>query len=332
MARIVESTPAPADQRGGVDDSRQSTSAQGAAAMRMPDLPEGWQQAEPDEWSDPYPASRRRSVMLRVAFAVVVVGGVIGVLLWVAASHYARGVEALNDRAYSRAMGEFSSATVLVFPYRDARALEDQARRGLEAETVARQAEEGRVSSVVAELRDAGALLAAGKASAVVAALEAIPAADLRTTVTSSDAARASVAALKENLPVAATAALRKLEWGRAGRFAAALLVLDPASEQAATLASRAVTGKKLSAKLADGQAAARAGRWRTALRLGLAVVAVRKDFPGAAALVADAREALKPKPKPAPAPVVAPTPAAPAPAPATGGSTTVTPAQPPPP
>ncbi|MBE0528956.1 MAG: hypothetical protein IH629_07125, partial [Thermoleophilia bacterium] len=88
-----------------MDDSRQSTPAQGAAAMRLPDLPEGWHQAEPDEWSDPYPASRRRSLILRAAFAVVVVGGVLGVLLWVAASHYSRGVQALNDGAYSRAIG-----------------------------------------------------------------------------------------------------------------------------------------------------------------------------------------------------------------------------------
>ncbi len=263
---------------------------------------------------------------------VVIVGGVLGVLLWVAASHYSRGVEALNAGAYSRAMGEFSSATVLVFPYRDARALEEQARRGLEAETVASEAAASRVSAVVAGLGEAGALLTAGKASGVLAALEAIPAGDLRTTVAADDAARASATALKDDLAVAATAALRKLEWGRAGRLAAALLVLDPANEQASAFATKAVTGEKLSAKLAEAQAAARTGRWRTALRLGLAVVAVRKDFPGAAALVADARQALKPKPKPTPVQVAAPTPAAPAPAPVSGGSTTVTPAQPAPP
>ena len=50
-------------------------------------------------------------------------------------------------------------------------------------------------------------------------------------------------------------------------------------------------------------------------------MTAVRKDFPGAAALVADARAALAPPPKPKPTPT--PTPVAPPPPPATGGGTT---------
>ncbi len=51
-------------------------------------------------------------------------------------------------------------------------------------------------------------------------------------------------------------------------------------------------------------------------------MLSVRKEFPGAAALVADARVALKPKPKPTPTPAPVATQAPPAPAPATGGST----------
>ena len=91
---------------------------------------------------------------------------------------------------------------------------------------------------------------------------------------------------------------MQEARWVRAGHFAAAYLVLDP-SDEAMPRSLRARTGEKLRTELADARAAARRGQWRTALRMALAVVAVRKDFPGAAALVADARVALTPKPKP---------------------------------
>ena len=316
-----------------MNDSPHSAAAPAPAppVLGRSELPAGWQQAERDEWVDPYPAVARRRLALRVAVGVLLVAGVIGTLVWVAAGHYARGVDALSDGAYSRAAAELSAATVLVFPYRDARALEQQARQGLQAEIAAREAQEEAVSAVVAQLRGAGARLEAGDAAGVLAALEAIPAVELRSAVRASDEGRASVATMKEDLTAAATAALRKTDWKRAGRFAAALLVLEPSSASASTLAERAQTGQRLSAKLEEARAAARAGRWREALRLALAVLSERKEFPGAATLVADARIALKPKPKPPPtsAPVAAPAP--PAPAPVTGGSTS-TPAQPPPP
>jgi hypothetical protein len=299
--------------------------------LTLSELPAGWQQAERDEWVDPYSAAGRRRLALRVAVGVLLVAGVIGALVWVAAGHYARGVEALSDGAYSRAAAELSAATVLVFPYRDARALEEQARQGLQAEIAARDAQEEAVNAILAQLRGAGARLDAGDATGVLAALEAIPAGELRSAVRASDEGRASVTALKDDLTAAATAALGKMEWKRAGRFAAALLVLQPSSASASTLAERAQTGQQLSAKLDEARAAARAGRWREALRLALAVLSVRKEFPGAAALVADARIALKPKPKPTPTPATVATQAPPAPAPATGGST-APPPQPPPP
>jgi hypothetical protein len=300
-------------------------SAQSAPPLRAPDLPEGWRQADRDEWDETRATPWRRALALRVGGAILIVVAVLAVLVWVAAGHYSRGVAALDDGAYSRALGELTAAKVLFFPYRDARSLEARARSGLAAETAARTAEQERVNALVTELDAAGAKLAAGDAIGMLAALKAIPAADLRSARTAGDAARTSAANLTEGLTTAAQTALRKAEWQRAGRFAAALLLLQPSSEEAASFAAKARTGERLRTQLAEARAAADRGRWREALRLALAVVAVRKDFPGAAALVADARAALAPKPKPttqapvaapAPAPTIAPPPA-PAPAPA---------------
>ncbi len=108
--------------------------------------------------------------------------------------------------------------------------------------------------------------------------------------------------------------------------------MLEPSSELAVALKARARTGAELRTKLGEAKDAAQRGQWRAALRLALAVIAVQKDFPGAAAVVADARDALAPKPKPvATQPTPAATAAAPAPQ-AGGGSATTTPPQPPPP
>ena len=312
-----------------MNESPHSASAPAPPALGLSELPAGWQQAERDEWGDPHAAAGRRRLGLRIAVLLLLAGAMIGALVWVAAGHYARGVDALNDGSYARAAAELSAATVLVFPYRDARALEEQARQGMQAEIAAREAQEKAVNAVIAQLRGAGARLEAGDAAGVLATLEAIPAVELRSAVRASDEGRASVATMAEDLTAAATAALGKTEWERAGRFAAALLVLEPSSASASTLAERAQTGQRLSAKLEEARAAARAGRWREALRLALAVLSVQKEFPGAAALVADARVALRPKPTRKPSPVA--TQAPPAPAPDTGGST-ATPPQPPPP
>ena len=102
---------------------------------------------------------------------------------------------------------------------------------------------------------------------------------------------------LAEDLAAASRRALRNAAWVQAGRLSAALLVLEPSSELAATLDARAQTGEDLSAKLGKAKDAARHGRWREALRMALAVLAAQKGFPGAAAVVADARHALAPKP-----------------------------------
>ena len=180
----------------------------------------------------------------------------------------------------------------------------------------------------MAGLQTADRRLRAGDAGAVLAALERLPQADLALALEKDEAA-GPAAALAEDLAAAAKTAMQRAEWVRAGNLAAAYLVLDPSDEAIVALANRARTGERLRAQLAEANAAARRGQWRTALRLALAVTAVRKDFPGAAALVADARAALAPKPKPTPTPE--PT-FAPEPPPPTSGGGTTTPPQPPPP
>lgn len=299
-----------------------------AQPLEPAELPQGWRSTDAGEWEDEYQPRRRRVIALRVGLVVALLAVVVGALVWVAAGHYARGVAALEDGAYSRAISEFSAANVIVFSYRDAATLEEQARRALGERQTALQAEQARVDAVVAGLETASRRLRAGDAAAVLATLEGLSQADLGGAVAKDELAATSAAALGEDLAAAAKTAMQRAEWVRAGILAAAYLVLEPSDEEIAALAQRARTGEKLRAQLAEAKAAAGRGQWRQALRLALAVTAVRKAFPGAAALVADARAALAPKPKPTPRPT--PT-FAPEPPPASGGGST-TPTQPPPP
>ena len=301
-------------------------------AMEPPDLPDGWRSAELVDWKDPYLTASRRARAVRVAVVVIVVALVIGVLLWIAATHYARGVAALEDHAYSTAVSEFSVARVLVFPYRDSRSLEAQARRALQAEDARYEQAETRRAAAVALLEKAGARLEAGDPDGVRSALQAIDVNDFQAALNRSDSVREAADALALDLAAAVRRALGNAAWGRAGKYAAALLVLEPSSDLAVALGARARTGAELSAKLGAAKDAAQRGEWRTALRIALAVIAVQKDFPGAPAVAADARHALAPKPKPtatqpAPAATTAATPPQ-----AGGGSGTTKPPQPPPP
>ena len=105
---------------------------------------------------------------------------VLGSLVWIGATHYARGVDALEAHAYPQAVSELSAAKVLFVDYRDARALEEQARRALAAEEATRAQEEARVQAVEAQLTEAGQRLAAGDAAGTLAVLQAISPGDLR--------------------------------------------------------------------------------------------------------------------------------------------------------
>ena len=261
-------------------------------------------------------------VTLIVLGVVLAFALVIGALFDLAATHYEGGVYALKVHWYAWAANEFSAARVLVFPYRDAQSLEDQARRAFVNEEASRGQAAARRAAVVAKLEKAGARLEAGDAHGVLAALLAINGDDLRATLDGSEKVRESANALAVDLTAAARRALGKAAWGRAERFAAALLVLEPSSERAVALGARARTGENLEARLGKAKAAARRGKWREALRLARGVLAVQKDFPGAAAVVADARDALAPEPEPA----------ATQPAQATGGSPPTTAPEPPPP
>ena len=271
----------------------------GATSPALPDLPDGWHHTDDLVWDDPRPSHRGRALALGVSIAAVLGVAIAALVLWNAAAHYARGVDALKAHSYTTAVNELSSAKLLLVPYRDSQVLAAQARYELVAESADQEQALARVHLVGSALEDASSALHAGDANGVVSALAALPAGAVRAAVGGSAAVRTAATTLSDGLTAAAREALGKSEYGAAGRYAAALLLVEPASDAAKALAARAVTGEKLTERFAMATTAAHGHHWRTALRLALAVTAVRKDFPGAATLVAQARKALKPKPKP---------------------------------
>lgn len=304
----------------------------GAMSPSLPELPEGWHYTDDLIWDDPRPSHGHRTLIVGLSTAAVVVIALAALVVWSAASHYARGVDALRAGSYTTAVNELSSAKLFVVPYRDSQILADQARYELVAAAAGQEKARARVSLVTGALDQARAALGAGSADGVVKALSPLRAADVRAASRDSASVQTAAVALSERLAAAAEQALGRSEWARAGRFAAALLVLRPSTKSAKALAARAQTGAELAARLAKAKKAAHHGRWREALRLALAVTAVRKDFPGAASLVTQARKALAPKPKPKPVVTTAATPAATTTTPSGGGSSSNTPSQPPPP
>lgn len=289
-------------------------------------LPEGWHYTDEVAYEDPAPWRRHHRLPVWGVLGIVALAAAVGLLALNAQAHYARGLTALRDGSFAVAEGEFSSARLLVFPYRNAQALGDQARRGLAAQFDREQTAAARLDTVRAALDQADSAALAGSAGAALAALRSVAAADLRAVAGGGSAAQQQADTLAQDLTAAAQTALDGLDWGSARRYAAALLLLDPSSTRAAGLAAKAEKGRQLSDRLAAAQAAARRHDWRKALRLALAVTAARKDFPRAASLVAEARKALAPKPKPTAAATTSP------PAATSGGSSSTTPAQPPPP
>jgi hypothetical protein len=301
-----------------------------ATSPDLPELPPGWFYTDDVAWDDDGHSARRlHRLIVGVAIAAVIAASLAGFVIWNASAHYSRGVAALRDGSYAAAVSELSAATLVVVPYRDSKELADQARTELVAEIAVQQKKHAREEVVSASLERAGTALGAGKANAVVAALASLPASDVKAAARGSEEVRAAAAELEERLTVAARTALHRTEWGRAQRYVAAVLVLDPLAQSATALGAKARTGEALTAQLAEARDAAGHGRWRTALRLALAVTAARKDFPGAAGLVAQARKALAPKPSPAAAATATTTATPPA---TTGGTSSGSPPQPPPP
>jgi hypothetical protein len=301
----------------------------GTTSPDLPELPPGWSYTEDVAWDDGYAAHRVRRLVIGVAIAVAVAAALAGLVIWNASAHYSRGVDALKSGSYAAAASELSAAKLIVIPYRDSKVLAEQARTKLAAEIAVEQQQAAREAAVSGALEQAGTALVAGEAHAVVAALRPLSATDLKAALTGSDQVRAAARRLEDRLTVATRDALGRSEWGPALSYAAAVLVLDPLAQPATALAAQAKTGAALTAKLAKARHAAGHGRWRTALRLALAVTASRKGFPGAATLVARARRALAPKPSPK---ATATATAATTPPTTTGGTSSGSPPQPPPP
>jgi hypothetical protein len=278
------------------------------AAVQQPgpeELPPGWRHTDDLEWVDLEGQERRRRRLLILGLAgiaVVALLVVAGLFVVDANSHYSRGVAALESGEYARAQAELSQAAILGVSYRDASVLAEQARRELTAQAAGAEAAAALAEDVGAALAEAAGALKEQSAPQVLVALGSVRAADLQLVLREDESAAQAAASLAKDLTTEGRKALARLEWGRAGRYAAALLVLKPSSAAAAEITAEAEAGERLSAKIAEAKEAARAGEWRKALRLALAVQAARKDFPGAASLVADARKALKPKPTPQPA------------------------------
>ena len=273
-----------------------------AQSPQHPDLPPGWRHTDDLEWADSQGQALRRRRLLILGLAGLAVAAVLfaaGLFVLDANTHYSRGVAALESGAFARAQAELSQADILGVPYRDASVLVGQARRELTAQAAGDEAAAALTEEVGAALAQAASALKRQRAPQVLAGLGSVPAEDLQTVLAQDDVAAQTAAGLAKELTTEGRKALSSLEWGRAGRYAAALLLLDPSSVVAGEITAKAESGQNLSAKLADAKQAARAGEWRKALRLALAVQAARKDFPGVASLVADARAALKPEPQP---------------------------------
>ncbi len=300
-------------------------------ARQLPELPDGWHYTDDLVWDEQQDSRGRRRLWLFVGIAVAVAACVVGILVFNAAGHYSRGVAALEAGSYGQAAAELSAARLLVFPYRDAQLRKEQAQRGLTVETADAARAEAMVERVSGALDEAAAALGARDSDAVLVALQAVRSKDLRAVLKNDTDVHRAAAALGEDLTTAAELALSNQKWGRAGQYAAALLWFDPSAPEAKALADKATTGQRLSARLAAARDAARLGHWREALRLALAVTTARRSFPGAAALVADARRELAPKPSPT-VQAAATTPTTVTPTTTSGGSSSGSTSQPPPP
>lgn len=283
--------------------------------------------------ADPYQRARLWRYGGLIALVLVVLGCAIGIPLFLAAGHYARGLRALEAHAYKDAAAEFSGARFLGLAYKDAQLLEESARRSADvaALQIARDRADVELAQRFTVVRQR---LQAGDVAGLLSGLKELDTVELQNAALRPGKAHDLIVSLRRDVATAGRTALRARSWLRAQQYSAALLLLDPASETAKTLAADAKKGLKLSAQLREAKKAAQQGDWQSALQRALAVRAVQADFPGVADLIREAQIALRPKPKPAPvvahptpphpAPVPPPRPPAPQPAPA--------PAPPPPP
>jgi hypothetical protein len=246
-----------------------------------------------------------------------------------AAGHYEHGLEALADERYSAAIQEFNAARIIVFPYRDAKALAAEAAAALNLSMRRESLLETRIENAVRDyvtLADMSLQESDGAERAERALADArdlVP----RGQLSADPFTLVLLQALSRRLDDLCRQALADGNWDMAGAYAGALLAITPRDAPGERLARRARLGERLQDRLGDARAAADRGEWRRALRLARAVLDEWPGFPGAASLVGDAKRALAPKPAPAPSPSEGPA----APAPQTTPTAPTTPTPPPP-
>lgn len=263
------------------------------------DLPAGWRSADEvdaayDAWTrEEQRRQVRRRLLIAAAALLLLAVTTIGVVVWNAQAHYGRGQAAVAAGAYALAADEFGRARIAGRPYRDAVALERQARASMQTDMAAHEAEAGRHDRVLAKLVVAADGVQSNDASAALAAVKAAKKAGLDEAAPGAPDLQEEAALLLDDAAGAARLALSRSAWNRAATFAAALLVLDPRSEDGIGLARRAKKGMELQALLDKARTAAGRGSWSTALRLAAEVMAARKDFPGAARVAKRAQSAL---------------------------------------
>ncbi|NLE22621.1 MAG: hypothetical protein GX624_07575 [Actinobacteria bacterium] len=274
-------------------NERQNTTLP-TVARPLGGLPPGWRDADDQPEVDAWMLARRRRrfIIVAVVVAVLLLEGV-GVVVWNAQSHYSRGQSALAVGADALAAQEFSQATLLGLPYRDADALEAGAMASLTSDIEKREAEVARRGAVLTRLRRAADALAAGDAQAVLTAARAARKAGLARVADDYPRVADTRRDLVGDVALAARAALEGSEWRDAGLLAAAVISLDGTSDEWTDLARRAEKGAELAAIVERARDAADRRAWRTALRLAEQVLARRSDFPGAAQVAERARAAL---------------------------------------
>jgi hypothetical protein len=257
-------------------------------------LPPGWRDADETPDVDVWRlARRRRRIVITSVVVVVLLLEAAGVVIWNAQSHYGRGQSALAAGADALAAEEFSQATLLGLPYRDAAALETQARASMAADIEEREAEAARYDTVFKRLDRAAAALRSGDPDDVLAASRAAGKAGLAELAADSPRVADAQRELLGGVVVATRKALADARWRDAGVLAAAAIALDGARDEWTALARRAEKGDELATVVERAREAADRGSWRTALRLAQQVLAERSEFPGAARVAERARAAL---------------------------------------
>lgn len=262
---------------------------------------------DPQVVSDPVDAAarqRRRRVRLRLAFGASVAAALAVCLVALvvnAAAHYERGRQALEQGQLYTALDELSSARMLVVPYGDAEALIAQTQRAIDADASAAAAARQQQADVGSLIEKAGRRLSAGDADGARDVLLKARADVGDGPLASDPLTTAELTRLVTRLRAAAGDAIAGARWRDAAALAAGLLAVDGADDTALRLARKARDGAALQADLRRARDAAERGRWREALTRARDILKAWPGFPGAAALVARASDALAPPPAPAP-------------------------------